>query len=50
MQGDGPQLLLSEAVNKAAKVAGVKPLTSAESLNRDLAEPALQESYQRQVC
>lgn len=49
MQGDGPQLLLSEAVNKAAKVAGVKPLTSAESLNRDLAEPALQESYQRQL-
>ncbi|XP_066469337.1 large proline-rich protein BAG6 isoform X2 [Tiliqua scincoides] len=49
MQGDGPQLLLSEAVNKAAKVAGVKPLTNAESLNRDLAEPALQESYRQQL-
>lgn len=49
MQGDGPQLLLSEAVNKAAKVAGVKPLTNAESLSRDLAEPALQESYRQQL-
>ncbi|XP_053159566.1 large proline-rich protein BAG6 isoform X2 [Hemicordylus capensis] len=49
MQGDGPQLLLSEAVSKAARVAGVKPLTSAESLNRDLAEPALQESYRQQL-
>ncbi|KAJ7317365.1 hypothetical protein JRQ81_003527 [Phrynocephalus forsythii] len=49
MQGDGPQLLLSEAVNKAAKVAGVKPLTSPESLNRDLAEPALQEGYRQQL-
>nr|XP_034963050.1 large proline-rich protein BAG6 isoform X2 [Zootoca vivipara] len=49
MQGDGPQLLLSEAVNKAAKVAGVKPLTSAESLSRDLAEPALQEGYRQQL-
>ncbi|KAH0630495.1 hypothetical protein JD844_013557 [Phrynosoma platyrhinos] len=49
MQGDGPQLLLSEAVNKAAKVAGVKPLTSTESLSRDLAEPALQEGYRQQL-
>ncbi|XP_042305918.1 large proline-rich protein BAG6 isoform X2 [Sceloporus undulatus] len=49
MQGEGPQLLLSEAVNKAAKVAGVKPLTSTESLNRDLAEPALQEGYRQQL-
>uniref|UniRef100_A0ABM5FIC8 BCL2-associated athanogene 6 n=1 Tax=Pogona vitticeps TaxID=103695 RepID=A0ABM5FIC8_9SAUR len=48
-KGDGPQLLLSEAVNKAAKVAGVKPLTSTESLNRDLAEPALQEGYRQQL-
>ncbi|XP_054831413.1 large proline-rich protein BAG6 isoform X2 [Eublepharis macularius] len=49
MQGDGPQLLLSEAVSKAAKGAGVKPLTSPESLHRDLAEPALQESYRQQL-
>ncbi|XP_063147323.1 large proline-rich protein BAG6 isoform X2 [Candoia aspera] len=49
MQGDGPPLLLSEAVNKAARVAGVKPLTSAESLNRDLAEPVLQDGYQQQL-
>lgn len=49
MQGDGPQLLLSEAVSKAAKGAGVKPLTSPESLHRDLADPALQEGYRQQV-
>ncbi|KAF7236105.1 Large proline-rich protein BAG6 [Varanus komodoensis] len=49
MQGDGPQLLLSEAVSKAAKVAGVKPLTSTESLSRDLADPALQEGYRQQL-
>ncbi|XP_026575819.1 large proline-rich protein BAG6 isoform X5 [Pseudonaja textilis] len=49
MQGDGPPLLLSEAVNKAARVVGVKPLTSAESLNRDLADPALQDGYQQQL-
>ncbi|XP_077186931.1 large proline-rich protein BAG6 isoform X2 [Paroedura picta] len=49
MQGDGPQLLLSEAVNKAAKGAGVKPLSSPESLQRDLADPALQEGYRQQL-
>lgn len=49
MQGDGPQLLLTEAVSKAAKVTGVKPLTSTESLSRDLAEPTLQEGYRQQV-
>uniref|UniRef100_A0ACB8EFU4 Large proline-rich protein bag6 n=1 Tax=Sphaerodactylus townsendi TaxID=933632 RepID=A0ACB8EFU4_9SAUR len=49
MQGDGPQLLLSEAVNKAAKGAGVKPLTSSESLHRELADPALQEGYRQQL-
>ncbi|XP_032065206.1 large proline-rich protein BAG6 isoform X2 [Thamnophis elegans] len=49
MQGDGPPLLLSEAVNKAARVVGVKPLTSAESLNRDLADSALQDGYQQQL-
>ncbi|KAL8213132.1 UNVERIFIED_CONTAM: hypothetical protein K2H54_060884 [Gekko kuhli] len=49
MQGDGPQLLLSEAVSKAAKGAGVKPLTTPESLHRDLADPALQEGYRQQL-
>ncbi|XP_070593810.1 large proline-rich protein BAG6 isoform X3 [Erythrolamprus reginae] len=49
MQGDGPPLLLSEAVNKAARVVGVKPLTSAESLHRDLSDPALQDGYQQQL-
>ncbi|XP_074873717.1 large proline-rich protein BAG6 isoform X1 [Carettochelys insculpta] len=49
MRGDGPQLLLSEAVSRAAKAAGVKPLSSSESLSRDLAEPSLQEGYRQQL-
>ncbi|KAL7986412.1 hypothetical protein Chor_011578 [Crotalus horridus] len=38
-----------KAVNKAARAVGAKPLTSAESLNRDLADPALQDGYQQQA-
>ncbi|XP_065271997.1 large proline-rich protein BAG6 [Emys orbicularis] len=49
MRGDGPQLLLSEAVSRAAKAAGVQPLSGSESLNRELAEPALQEGYRQQL-
>nr|XP_054361762.1 large proline-rich protein BAG6 isoform X6 [Mirounga angustirostris] len=45
MQGEGPQLLLSEAVSRAAKAAGARPLTSPESLSRDLEAPEVQESY-----
>lgn len=50
MRGDGPQLLLSEAVSRAAKAAGAKPLSGTESLSRELAEPALQEGYRQQLC
>ncbi|CAM5159393.1 unnamed protein product [Eretmochelys imbricata] len=49
MRGDGPQLLLCEAVSRAAKAAGVKPLSSSESLSRELAEPGLQEGYRQQA-
>lgn len=49
MQGEGPQLLLSEAVSRAAKAAGARPLTSPESLSRDLEAPEVQESYRQQV-
>ncbi|XP_050775535.1 large proline-rich protein BAG6 isoform X5 [Gopherus flavomarginatus] len=50
MRGDGPQLLLSEAVSRAAKATGAKPLGGSESLSRELAEPALQEGYRQQLC
>ncbi|CAM4639536.1 unnamed protein product [Lepidochelys olivacea] len=49
MRGDGPQLLLCEAVSRAARAAGVKPLSSSESLSRELAEPGLQEGYRQQL-
>uniref|UniRef100_A0A8D0Q975 Large proline-rich protein BAG6 n=1 Tax=Sus scrofa TaxID=9823 RepID=A0A8D0Q975_PIG len=49
MQGEGPQLLLSEAVSRAAKAAGARPLTSPESLSRDLEAPEVQESYRQQL-
>ncbi|TFJ96388.1 Large proline-rich protein BAG6 [Platysternon megacephalum] len=43
------KLLLSEAVSRAAKAAGVQPLSGSESLSRELAEPALQEGYRQQL-
>ncbi|XP_078073507.1 large proline-rich protein bag6-like isoform X2 [Mustelus asterias] len=49
MQGEGPQLSLAEAVGKAAKAAGVKPVTSAESLTRDLEKAEAQEAYRQQI-
>nr|XP_033772108.1 large proline-rich protein BAG6 isoform X2 [Geotrypetes seraphini] len=49
MQGDGPQLSLSEAVSKATKAAGIKPLTSTESLTQDLEDPEVQGSYREQL-
>ncbi|KAM8779005.1 large proline-rich protein BAG6 isoform 3-T4 [Rhynchonycteris naso] len=49
MQGEGPQLLLSEAVSRAAKAAGARPLTSPESLSRDLEAPEVQDSYRQQL-
>ncbi|XP_069491189.1 large proline-rich protein BAG6 isoform X2 [Ambystoma mexicanum] len=47
MQCDGPQITLSEAVSKAAKATGTKPMTSSESLNQDLEE--IQDSYREQL-
>lgn len=49
MQGEGPQLSLADAVGKAAKAAGVKPVTSAESLTRDLERAEAQEAYRQQI-
>ncbi|XP_043939196.1 large proline-rich protein BAG6 isoform X2 [Protopterus annectens] len=49
MQSDGLQLSLTEAVNKAARTVGVKPVTSAEGLNSDLERPVVQETYRQQV-
>ncbi|XP_023832348.1 large proline-rich protein BAG6-like isoform X2 [Salvelinus sp. IW2-2015] len=48
-QGEGPQLSLSEAVSRAARAAGVIPVTSPDSLQGELEEPELQEAYQEQV-
>ncbi|XP_048848542.1 large proline-rich protein BAG6 isoform X2 [Brienomyrus brachyistius] len=48
-QGEGPHLSLSEAVNRAARSAGVKPVTTPESLQGELDEPELQEAYTEQV-
>lgn len=49
MQSDGLQLSLTEAVNKAARAVGVKPVTSAEGLSSDLERPIVQETYRQQV-
>ncbi|KAJ8377921.1 hypothetical protein AAFF_G00249840 [Aldrovandia affinis] len=49
VQGDGPHLSLSEAVSRAAKSAGVRPLTEPESLQGALERPELQEAYAEQV-
>ncbi|XP_059570299.1 large proline-rich protein BAG6 isoform X2 [Alligator mississippiensis] len=49
MQGDGPQLLLAEAVSRAARATGVQT-SSPEELRRDLAQPPLQEAYRRQLA
>ncbi|XP_059826869.1 large proline-rich protein BAG6-like isoform X3 [Hypanus sabinus] len=49
MQCEGPPLSLADAVGKAAKAAGVKPLTSAESLARDLERTEAQEAYRQQI-
>ncbi|XP_067865650.1 large proline-rich protein BAG6-like isoform X2 [Heterodontus francisci] len=49
MQGEGPQLSLADAVGKASKAAGVKPVTSAESLSRDLEKAEAQEAYRQQI-
>ncbi|XP_034561212.1 large proline-rich protein BAG6 isoform X2 [Notolabrus celidotus] len=48
-QSDGPQLSLSEAVGRAARAAGVLPITPPLSLQGELETPELQEEYTRQV-
>uniref|UniRef100_A0A8C9TTD8 Large proline-rich protein BAG6 n=1 Tax=Scleropages formosus TaxID=113540 RepID=A0A8C9TTD8_SCLFO len=48
-QSDGPHLSLSEAVNRAARSAGVRPVAAPEVLQRDLERPELQEAYTEQV-
>uniref|UniRef100_A0A8C7RIN1 Large proline-rich protein BAG6 n=1 Tax=Oncorhynchus mykiss TaxID=8022 RepID=A0A8C7RIN1_ONCMY len=44
-----PHLSLSEAVSRAARAAGVRPVTTPDSLQGELEEPELQEAYQEQV-
>ncbi|XP_053907923.1 LOW QUALITY PROTEIN: large proline-rich protein BAG6 [Cuculus canorus] len=48
-QAEGPPLLLAEAVGRAARAAGVRPLGPPESLSRDLSDGTLQEGYRQQV-
>uniref|UniRef100_A0A8C9WL45 Large proline-rich protein BAG6 n=1 Tax=Scleropages formosus TaxID=113540 RepID=A0A8C9WL45_SCLFO len=48
-QSDGPHLSLSEAVNRAARSAGVRPVAAPEVLQRDLERPELQEAYTEQM-
>ncbi|XP_074543438.1 large proline-rich protein BAG6 isoform X2 [Halichoeres trimaculatus] len=48
-QSEGPHLLLSEAVCRAARAAGVLPVTPPLSLQWELERPELQEEYTRQV-
>ena len=48
-QGDGPHLSLSDAVSRAARAAGVRPVTTPESLQGELEAPELQQAYSEQV-
>ncbi|KAM6958805.1 large proline-rich protein BAG6 [Aplochiton taeniatus] len=48
-QGDGPHLSLSDAVSRAARAAGVRPVTAPDSLQGELERPELQEVYAEQV-
>ncbi|KAG8538708.1 hypothetical protein GDO81_022184 [Engystomops pustulosus] len=50
MQGEGPHLSLSEAVNRAMRYTGAKPETSAESLRRELDSSEVQVRYRDQLC
>ncbi|XP_049649082.1 large proline-rich protein BAG6 isoform X2 [Accipiter gentilis] len=49
MQAEGPPLLLAEAVGRAARAAGARPLGPPESLSRELSEGPLQEGYRQQL-
>lgn len=48
-QGDGALLSLSDAVSRAARTAGVRPVTSPDNLQEELDSPELQEAYAEQV-
>ncbi|KAM9340424.1 large proline-rich protein BAG6 [Symphorus nematophorus] len=48
-QCEGPHLSLSDAVNRAARAAGVLPVTTPNSLQVELERPDLQEAYTKQV-
>lgn len=48
-QCEGPHLSLSEAVSRAARSAGVLPVTALHSLQGELEGPDLQEAYAKQV-
>ncbi|CAK6978925.1 large proline-rich protein BAG6 [Scomber scombrus] len=48
-QCEGPHLSLSEAVSRAARSAGVLPVTALHSLQGELERPDLQEAYAKQV-
>lgn len=48
-QGEGPHLSLAEAVNRAARAAGVRPVTTPDNLQGELEAPELQEAYTQQV-
>ncbi|XP_056255315.1 large proline-rich protein BAG6 isoform X2 [Seriola aureovittata] len=48
-QCEGPHLSLSDAVSRAARIAGVLPVTAPNSLQGELERPELQEAYTKQV-
>ncbi len=48
-KGEGPHLSLTEAVSRAARTAGVRPVTAPDSLQGELEAPELQEAYAQQV-
>ncbi|KAM9838819.1 large proline-rich protein BAG6 isoform 2-T3 [Aulostomus maculatus] len=48
-QCEGPHLSLSDAVSRAARSAGVLPVTAPSSLQGELERPELQEAYTSQV-
>ncbi|KAM4018922.1 large proline-rich protein BAG6 isoform 2-T2 [Anomaloglossus baeobatrachus] len=50
MQGEGPHLSLSDAVNRAMRYTGAKPETSTESLRRELDTSEVQVRYRDQLC
>ncbi|XP_069602515.1 large proline-rich protein BAG6 isoform X2 [Ranitomeya imitator] len=50
MQGEGPHLSLSDAVNRAMRYTGAKPETSTESLRRELDNSEVQVRYREQFC